>query len=129
MTEAIHHHHVVNVVVDPVMVATSRDRLLHDNAVPALQQELLPLATIVTPNIPEAEVLANIKVSVHDFIIVQPHSLSSSKIHDIESMETAAKVIGKLGPKYVLVKGGNYCAIKVTKFGSKALTNFFFQGI
>ena len=51
-----------NVVVDPVMVATSGAKLMGDDALEALKTELLPLATLVTPNIPEAEILSGIKI-------------------------------------------------------------------
>ena len=51
-----------HIVVDPVMVATSGSRLLQENAVEALKQELLPLAEVVTPNIPEAEILAEMPI-------------------------------------------------------------------
>lgn len=50
-------------VVDPVMIATSGDRLLEDDAVQAIKDRLLPRATIVTPNLPEAYILTNIKIS------------------------------------------------------------------
>jgi hydroxymethylpyrimidine/phosphomethylpyrimidine kinase len=78
-----------NLVVDPVMVSKSGDRLLRENALRALQKDLLPLATVITPNIPEAEVL------------------SGKKISGLEDMRRAAKVITSMGPRYVLVKGGH----------------------
>ena len=53
----VREHGISTLVVDPVMVATSGDRLLREDAVEALRTELLPLATVVTPNLPEAEVL------------------------------------------------------------------------
>ena len=77
------------IVVDPVMVATSGARLLSDDAKDALINELIPLADIITPNIPEAEVLSGIK------------------INNSADMEKAAKIIIKLGSKAVLVKGGH----------------------
>ena len=48
-------YRVKNLVIDPVMVATSGDRLINEDAVSALKERLLPLATVITPNIPEAE--------------------------------------------------------------------------
>lgn len=51
-----------NIVVDPVMVATSGSRLISEEAVAVLEQRLLPLAAVITPNIPEAEVLAGIPI-------------------------------------------------------------------
>ena len=58
-----------NVVVDPVMVATSGSKLLADDAIDVLINNLIPLATIITPNIPEAEVLSNIKINSSDDMI------------------------------------------------------------
>ena len=52
-----------NIVVDPVMVATSGSRLISEEAVDALKERLLPLATVLTPNIPEAEVLSGLTIS------------------------------------------------------------------
>jgi hydroxymethylpyrimidine/phosphomethylpyrimidine kinase len=77
------------VVVDPVMVAKGGDRLLEEEAILALRSELLPRAHIVTPNIPEAEVLAGID------------------IRSIDDMQAAARRILALGPRVVLVKGGH----------------------
>ena len=78
-----------NIVVDPVMVATSGSKLLSDDAINTLINELIPLADIITPNIPEAEVLSGIK------------------INNINDMEQAIKIISKLGSKSVLLKGGH----------------------
>ena len=77
------------VVVDPVMVAKGGDRLLEEEAIVALRAELLPRAHVVTPNIPEAEVLAGIP------------------IRSIEEMREAARRILRLGPRVVVVKGGH----------------------
>jgi hydroxymethylpyrimidine/phosphomethylpyrimidine kinase len=76
-------------VVDPVMVAKSGDALLEPQARRALTERVLPLALIVTPNLPEAEVLAGMRVA------------------EPEDMEEAARRIHALGPRYVLVKGGH----------------------
>ena len=78
-----------NIVVDPVMVATSGSNLASDEAVIALRERLMPLATVVTPNIPEAEVLAGF-------------SISSS-----EDQERAAIAIADAVGVSVLVKGGH----------------------
>ncbi len=78
-----------NVVIDPVMISKSGYYLLQPDAVEALVSCLLPLATILTPNIPEAE------------------EISGMKIHSLEDMEQAARAIHKMGPKYVLLKGGH----------------------
>lgn len=78
-----------NNVVDPVMVATSGARLISEDAIETLKKELLPLATLITPNIPEAEVL------------------SEMDIMDEESMVEAAKKISETFGCAILVKGGH----------------------
>ena len=57
IAERLQHYKAENIVVDPVMVATSGSRLLEEDAVDTLKKELLPIATVITPNIPEAEIL------------------------------------------------------------------------
>ncbi len=81
--------HAFPLVVDPVSVATSGSRLLETSAVEALVGELLPLADLVTPNIPEAEML------------------SGMSIHSLDDQEKAGRKILDLGPSAVLVKGGH----------------------
>jgi hydroxymethylpyrimidine/phosphomethylpyrimidine kinase len=76
-------------VVDPVMVAKSGDRLLRADAVDALIGDLLPLAAVLTPNLPEAEVLAGFPVRVE------------------ADMKRAAQRLAALGAKAVLMKGGH----------------------
>lgn len=78
-----------NVVVDPVMVSTSGSRLLEEKAVRALTEELLGAAAVITPNIPEAEVLSGMKIT------------------SPEEMEKAAKKIGESCEGAVLIKGGH----------------------
>jgi hydroxymethylpyrimidine/phosphomethylpyrimidine kinase len=78
------------VVVDPVMVAKSGDRLLRENAVSALKEHLLPLATLITPNLPEAAVL-----------------LGAAVAPDQAGMVEAAAGLRALGPRAVLLKGGH----------------------
>jgi hydroxymethylpyrimidine/phosphomethylpyrimidine kinase len=80
---------IEKLVVDPVMVAKSGDRLLEPEARAALADRILPLALLVTPNLPEAEVLAGMRVA------------------EPEDMEEAARRIHTMGPRYVLVKGGH----------------------
>ena len=63
IAEKLTEYHAENIVVDPVMVATSGAKLISEDAVSALKEKLLPLATVVTPNIPEAEVLADMKIT------------------------------------------------------------------
>ncbi len=57
VTEALNKHRARNIVLDPVMVAQSGDKLLQDDAIQAIKDHLMPLADVVTPNLPEAEVL------------------------------------------------------------------------
>ena len=78
-----------NIVVDPVMVATSGRPLLQPEALASFRAELLPLATVLTPNLPEAAILAGMPVS------------------DLAQMERAAARIQSDGPQSVLLKGGH----------------------
>jgi hydroxymethylpyrimidine/phosphomethylpyrimidine kinase len=78
-----------HLVVDPVMIAKGGDRLLEPSAVEAVRDELLPLAHVVTPNLPEAEVLAGVTIT------------------SLEHMREAGRRILALGPRVVLVKGGH----------------------
>ena len=64
------------IVVDPVMVSTSGSRLLADNALRLLKEKLIPLATIITPNIPEAQVLTNLKINTKDDMITAAKMIS-----------------------------------------------------
>ena len=89
IAERLRFYKAGNIVVDPVMVATSGARLISEEAIEALKEELLPLAELVTPNIPEAEVLAGIP------------------IHREEDMITAAKIISETYGSAVLCKGGH----------------------
>jgi len=78
-----------SLVVDPVMIAKSGDRLLDPQAMHALRSALLPLAAVVTPNIPEAEVL------------------SGRRIGSLDDASDAARIIQAMGPRAVIVKGGH----------------------
>lgn len=69
IADRLRHYKAENVVVDPVMVATSGSALMKDNAVQTLIDELLPVATIVTPNIPEAEILSGMKIENEDDMV------------------------------------------------------------
>lgn len=83
------HYKAQNIVVDPVMISKSGYYLLQKDATLALVSCLFPLATVLTPNIPEAE------------------EISGLKIHSLKDMEEAARKIHALGPRYVLLKGGH----------------------
>ena len=85
----IKRHQLRRLVVDPVMIAKSGDRLLREDAVEALHRTLLPLAEVVTPNIPEAEVLAGRPIRTRDDRLV------------------AARAIMELGAHAVVIKGGH----------------------
>ena len=78
------------IVLDPVMVSTSGTRLLSDQSVILMRQKLFPIVTLLTPNIPEAEVL------------------SGQRISSANEMETAAGLIGKSAHCAVLIKGGHF---------------------
>ena len=82
-------YHAKHIVVDPVMVATSGSKLLRDDAVQALTQELLPISEVVTPNIPEAEILSGLTIK------------------NANDMEAAAKLISEKYGCAVLCKGGH----------------------
>ena len=89
IADRLKYHKAKNIVVDPVMVATSGSALMKTDAVETLTKELLPIATLVTPNIPEAEVLSELAIETK------------------EDMEKAAKVIGDAHNCAVLLKGGH----------------------
>lgn len=81
--------HVTNIVLDPVMVATSGDKLLQDEAIDALKNHLIPMADIITPNLPEASVLLG------------------REITSTEMVNDAARELCRLGCTNVLIKGGH----------------------
>lgn len=89
VADRLHAWGIENVVVDPVMVAKSGDHLLHPSAIDTLKRELLPLALVVTPNLPEAGVLSGLPVGTNDEI------------------RAAAAAIHALGPRFVVMKGGH----------------------
>jgi len=86
---AIERHHLPNVVLDTVMIAKSRAPLLEPSAVAALRDRLLPLADVVTPNIPEAEALTGLRIT------------------SLRDMHAAAIRLVELGARAALVKGGH----------------------
>ncbi len=89
IAEKLHAYKARHIVVDPVMVATSGSKLLRDDAVQALTEKLLPLAEVLTPNIPEAEILSGMTIA------------------DAAGMEAAAKCISEKYGCAVLCKGGH----------------------
>jgi len=86
---AVEAHAITKLVVDPVMVAKGGARLLRDDAVGALRSRLLPLAAVLTPNIPEAEVLLG------------------HPVRSLDERREAARELLALGPRAVVVKGGH----------------------
>jgi len=83
-------HRARNIVLDPVMVATSGDRLLAASAVQALREKLIPRALVVTPNLPEAAALTDAPLA-----------------RDEKAMEAQGRAILSLGASHVLIKGGH----------------------
>lgn len=76
VADKLRHYGIRNVVLDPVMVSTSGHRLIEESAIETLKSELLPLARVITPNIPEAEILAGVKVESNDELADVAHRLS-----------------------------------------------------
>ncbi len=89
VAEAMERHAIRKLVVDPVMVAKGGAKLLRDDAVDALRDRLLPLAAIVTPNLPEAQVLLD------------------REIRTLEERRQAARQLVAMGARAVVVKGGH----------------------
>jgi len=83
-------HQAKKIVLDPVMAASSGDRLLVDTAIETLRHELIPLALVVTPNLPEAAALTGANLARNE-----------------QEMEIQAREILSLGSRYVLIKGGH----------------------
>lgn len=95
VANSLRRHNVQISVVDPVMISTSGSHLLPNDAVQTLIQELFPLTTVLTPNIPEAKLL------------LQTAGVQFQEPEDVEGIVALAKALQKLGPKYVLLKGGH----------------------
>src|SRR5207302_8789339 len=95
VASAVHDHGLRLLVVDPVMVAKGGARLLREDAVAALRSRLLPLAAVMTPNLPEAEVLLEL----------EPGSLEAAGA--IEVRRHAAVALRDLGAAAVVLKGGH----------------------
>lgn len=89
VSEKLRKYGAKNIVIDPVMVSTSGSRLISETAAEAMKKELFPLGTVITPNIPEAEVLCGIKIT------------------DSRDMTVAAKSMYSAFGCAVLIKGGH----------------------
>ncbi|KAF2133320.1 hypothetical protein P153DRAFT_372957 [Dothidotthia symphoricarpi CBS 119687] len=95
VADAFRRHHVSTSVVDPVMLSTSGYQLLPQDAVITLITTLLPLTTILTPNLPEAKLL------------LETAHVDSKDPENVDDIVAMARRIQKLGPKWVLLKGGH----------------------
>jgi hydroxymethylpyrimidine/phosphomethylpyrimidine kinase len=89
VADGLRRYEAANIVLDPVMVAQSGDKLLQDEAITALKNHLLPLATVLTPNLPEAAVLLG------------------REVKGLDDMQAAAKSLAAFGSRSVLLKGGH----------------------
>ena len=100
VAEAVEQHRIRNLVVDPVMVAKGGAKLLRDDAVEALRWRLLPLAAVITPNLPETQVLLG------------------REIRTVDERRAAARELVSLGARAAVVKGGHAADV----------TDVFFDG-
>lgn len=89
VAECLRKHNVTRLVVDPVMVSKSGARLLDETAIQTVIEQIFPLATVITPNVPEAEALTGLRISCPDHMI-----------------QAAAKLL-KTGARWVVIKGGH----------------------
>jgi len=89
VADALERHRPRWVVLDPVMIATSGARLLEPDAVDALRERLLPMASVLTPNVPEAEALIRVSIRTK------------------EDVDAALDLLLRLGPRAVVLKGGH----------------------
>lgn len=115
VANAIKAHKVRNAVIDPVMVSTSGAQLLPSEAVRTLLDELLPVTTILTPNLPEAQLLLR-ETGRSTELFEAPKST--------EDLIAMAKALQKLGPKYVLLKGGHLPLTKDDKISTSDADHF-----
>lgn len=89
VARSLEKHSADKIVLDPVMIAQSGDKLLQDDAIQAIKEYLMPLADVVTPNLPEAEVLLG------------------RECHGLEAMQEAARDLARHRSKSILIKGGH----------------------
>ena len=89
VAQQLNKHGQDKIVLDPVMVAQSGDKLLQDDAIEAIKEHLMPLAEVVTPNLPEATVLLG------------------RELQGLEEMQKAARDLARHGSKSILIKGGH----------------------
>lgn len=98
VAEKIREYQLEKLVIDPVMVAKSKDKLLQDEAIDTLIHELIPLAYIITPNKDEAEIITGLKIESR------------------EQVKAAAEKIHSMGAKCVLIKGGHLSEEKAVDY-------------
>ncbi|WP_413380195.1 bifunctional hydroxymethylpyrimidine kinase/phosphomethylpyrimidine kinase [Alkalihalobacillus sp. 1P02AB] len=91
VAEKVKEYQLKNIVVDPVMIAKGGATLLQQEAIDALKEKLLPVATVITPNLPEAQAILDLE----------------KEITSIEEMEEVSRALYELGPEYILLKGGH----------------------
>jgi hydroxymethylpyrimidine/phosphomethylpyrimidine kinase len=103
VAEAVRHYRLDNLVVDPVMVAKGGAKLLRDDAVAALLERLIPLAAVLTPNLPEAQVLLG------------------REIQTLEERRQAARDLVAMGARAAVVKGGHADDVTDVFFDGKQL--------
>jgi hydroxymethylpyrimidine/phosphomethylpyrimidine kinase len=106
---AVRKYRIRNLVIDPVIRSSSGKMLLKPEAVRALKRELFPLALVITPNIPETEALAGMRMTTD------------------EDMDFAAGKLMDMGPRYVLIKGGHRASgtsVVDTLYGGKTVLSF-----
>jgi len=96
VAEALKKHGARKIVLDPVMVAQSGDKLLQEDAIEALKAHLMPLADVVTPNMPEASIL------------------TGQSVRNWKDIEKAAQALAKHGSRSILIKGGHGAENKST---------------
>jgi len=107
VSSAVRRFKIGNLVVDPVITSSSGRALLQAEAIRAFRIKLFPLAVLVTPNIPEAEVLAKMR------------------IRSEQDMDYAAGKLLDMGPSYILIKGGHRCGpASDTLYGGKTVLSF-----
>lgn len=111
IADTLRHYRVKDLVVDPVMVATSGSRLMDDDAVETFCRELLPMATLLTPNVPEAEVLARMSIA------------------DKATMDKAGDKILSLGCKAVLIKGGHIDGTKIDRLYGSVQQEYYSENV
>jgi hydroxymethylpyrimidine/phosphomethylpyrimidine kinase len=109
VAEIIARHSLPNLIIDPVMVSTSGHRLIDNLALKAILDHLLPMATLITPNVPEAEYITGIS------------------IESIDDIYAIAEILSSKGARSVLLKGGHMpAAINMDEKGARISRDFLF---